>query len=313
MAINVQGGTPPKTPEEAATFKGEWMNFFNKLKTDQNMQQAMLNFAAQVTQPNQGGTVPAVTGALANSVGGYRQAVASDEQAKAAARRQAMLDSLAMGKGGAEIDNLYSQIDERAVNAKKTEADIGKTEADTTRQVGAVDLDKARAELARAQAALAKAKQEGKSTSQQATHLDKMAKALVDMGEATNMSEAYLLATEIDKNPTAQQIGSDLVTSQGFLYKPEELGGAVQGAVEAVRGAGGRGPGATPPIAPPGAMAPSVSAPTPVPDLSLVRQGADAYSQKMGLPPLSDAKVLELQKNPSMFQQMMMRLNSPGG
>jgi len=300
QGLQLQGkfGAPPANPQEESTFSSEWENFFNKLKTDTHMQEALLKFSSNVTSGKHNGTVNAVAASASDAVSGYNEANRLDA---------ARATKLAMDKSthDAEILKTWSEIaknhgltEEAGANAGKARADTKKSVAEASRTTGAIDLDAANAELARARAAeawaTAKAGGKGKKAPDKT---DKLAVALLAKGLATDSNDAYIQATEMMKSPALSKIAADFINSQGFLYGdnlPEKTKQAVQTAV-------GAGKGLTP-----GLGVPSGGVPIPMqtPNLSELRKMADHYTTLRNKPPVSDAKLIELSKSPEMILQL---------
>ncbi len=288
LQVHGKFGAPPSSPEEEGTFASEWEGFFNKLKTDQNMQQALLNFSANVTSGEHNGTVNAIAASTADAVGGYRKANEADAD---------KLAKIAMNKQthDAEIAKSWSEIAKNHGLTEEAGAHTTDLKASANRTNNAVDLDASTAELNRARAAeaLATAKNGGKGK-KGPDKVDKIAAALLAKGIAHDENDAYLQATELAKSPALSKIAADYINSQGFLHE-KDLPEATQRAVNTAVGAGkgvGAGSGQGVPIPMAGT------------DMSNLRKMLDTYTGSRGKPPVSDAKLLEISKNPAMIAQL---------
>jgi hypothetical protein len=295
MAIEPNRGDTTVGDVVAQTgFKDAWKNFFTKLKTDQNLQQALLNFGANVTNPQFGDNqTQAITSSVAQAVGGYREAVKTQAA-------QAVAAQMAGEKHRAGLAKTASEIEASSADTKLKGAQLPKVEAEAARTAGGVDLDASQAELnrARAREAEANAKAGGKNA-QKPSHLQILAQALKAKGYAEDDDSAYLLATKMDKDPSMQKIVSDFIANQGFLYG-DQLPAAVDQLTNLAQGASSLQTGQS-------QLAPGAAAPTPTPqvDLDALRSMANAYLATQGQKPISEAKLLELSRNPQQIQQLI--------
>lgn len=302
--LNVQGkfGAPPASPEEEATFASEWNNFFTKLKTDPTMQQAMLSFAAQVSDPGYGGNaVHAIADSANSALGGYRAT-------KAAQAQGAIKEKRTQEKHDADTGKTRQEIVESAVQAALLKAQAGKETAQAERTAGGVDLDRSQAELNRARASKAGREAEAVGTDKsKLTNQDKIAQALMSKDPSLSAADAYLQAEQIAKSPSQTKIIMDFVNSQGFLY-----GDDLPKKVEEVVGlAGGmQPPAATTPVGATPGINPTLGVQEPAVDLKQLRIMADAYAMKSGASPISEAKLIQLSKSPTAIMQLKSALGT---
>lgn len=297
ITLDGKFGAPPVDENERTTFKQEWANFFTKLKQDPDMQTALLSFAANVTNPEFGDNqTQAISSSLLNAVSGYR----GTKEARAAAGVKA---KQTQEKHDADLEKTKSEIVQAAVeNALKT-TQIGKTQAETSRisETG-VELDQSQIELNRARAAAAAAEAAaGGKGAKAPTHIDKLAQALLAQGLATDESDAYLQATELNKTPAGAKMAADFIAAQGFLYG-DDLPAAVEQAVSLAQGASGLNRGAS-------NLQPT--APAPQIDMNQLRKLSDAYTSSKGMAPVSEAKLLELSQNPQAVQSLLRAVQPP--
>lgn len=310
--------TPAPAPEQAQApgIKQQWLNFLRKLKTDANMQQALLNFGAYVSAPNPGGTVHAVNAALAQSVGGYHDAVRTQAaQARAEAREDQKLTA-DLAASAASTDRTRGLMEGDAASA-----DLARAQAERTQRLAGNDaadaeltrvrteaakhgmtMDEARLKLQEAQLELQRLGGPGSGAAPAAKVqvMREMAQAMLALGQVQSLEEGILKAVELENTPPPGKVAADLAINQGFLLG-DNLNSTIDATLAAVQRAsqGTRAPASTP----------SASAVQAVPLEKL--QALDlAYSQKFGVPPLPQAKLLELQNNPVLIQEMLTRLQS---
>lgn len=297
--LNAQGkfGAPPANPEEEATFAGEWNNFFTKLKTDPTMQQAMLSFAAQVSNPEYGGnTVHAVADSANSAIGGYRATKAAQANAQYEGQRTAVKDQQTAEKHKSDLGKTAAEIGAMSVDSKLKGSQANRTE-------GGVDLDKSQAELNRAKALreAEEAKHAGAGASAKLTNQDKIAKALMAKNPELTEADAYLEAEQIAKSPSQTKLIMDFINSQGFIYG-DKLPEKVKEVVGLSGGGGLQTQSGTPQGATPSLNPTLGVTPAPV-DMRELRALADAYTAKGGSP-ISEAQLVLISKNPAQIMQL---------
>jgi hypothetical protein len=186
---------------------------------------------------------------------------------------------------------------------------------------GERDLTAAQAEALRAQAARDKAVAAagGGGKAAKPSHLQLLAASILAKGQATDENDAYLKATEMDKNPTTAKIVQDFIATQGFMY-PDNLDEKVAEIVELSNKyqstAGGKPllPSTAPATGTPAGATPGITGTTVQPrvDMGQLRLLADQFQKARGLAPVSEAKLLEISQNPALIQQLNQRSTANG-